>query len=427
MQDFVNLRDKLSIDDNGRKIRKQLTDEFYDLYKHVFLRAYKDKNIPRIIDMFLKYGYADERLLTKEQLLSLYFLKEEDTSEAIPIYNIKEWLTLIFEGKKEPSKNEFDQEYNEMLISLKNKGKITEKQAKEYIIDMERKLDYEIQNMFRYNNRTTNGQISTFVPVLHKDMMYGQFEQSLITPKSAMEAFNKLLEVDYSVFDRETLYVNQEKKIEKEYIIERIYPDIILMPTVGINGVMWQEITGKKRNSPGRILFPIFCEANLFQNIVKVCGRFRWEMCRTIEGTAWNDIKVKSLTSEYSDYLQFYRKNRELSEERKEKLKYQIQKGRNNSREIFVIDYEAWVNYESRGAIKLNKPVREIMATYCPFAKDLRERLIIQPIFEEAYMRFNRSRLKKIREIEGRHRLLQKDNIELTNELVDTLKYYKET
>ena len=46
----------------------------------------------------------------------------------------------------------------------------------------------------------------------------------------------------------------------------------------------------------------------------------------TIEGTAWNDIKVKSLTSEYSDYLQFYRKNRELSEERKEKLKYQIQR-----------------------------------------------------------------------------------------------------
>ena len=254
MQDFVNLRDKLSIDDNGRKIRKQLTDEFYDLYKHVFLRAYKDKNIPRIIDMFLKYGYADERLLTKEQLLSLYFLKEEETSEAIPIYNIKEWLTLIFEGKKEPSKNEFDQEYNEMLISLKNKGKITEKQAKEYIIDMERKLDYEIQNMFRYNNRTTNGQISTFVPVLHKDMMYGQFEQSLITPKSAMEAFNKLLEVDYSDLTVKP-YMLIRKKIEKEYIIERIYPDIILMPTVGINGVMWQEITGKKRNSPGRILF----------------------------------------------------------------------------------------------------------------------------------------------------------------------------
>ena len=60
----------------------------------------------------------------------------------------------------------------------------------------------------------------------------------------------------------------------------------------------------------------------------------------------------KSLTSEYSDYLQFYRKNRDLSEEKKDKIKLQIQKGRNNSSEIFVIDYEAWINYESKGANK---------------------------------------------------------------------------
>lgn len=426
MLDFVNLKDRLSIDDNARKIRKQLTDEYYELYRLVFLKAYNDKSIPRIIDMFLKYGYADERLLSNEQLLSLYFLEDEE-SDSIPVYNIKDWLILIYEGKKEPSKNEFDQDYNEMIASLKHKGKLTDKQAKEDSLNMEKKLDYEIQNMFRYNNRTTNGQISTFAPVLHKDMTYGQFDKSFVTPSIIVEEINKLLEIDYSVFDRETLYVNKEKKIEKEYIIERIYPDIILMPTAGVNGVLWQEITGKRRNSPGRFLFPIFCESNLFTNIIKVCGRFRWELCRTIEGTAWNDIKVKSLTSEYSDYLQFYRKNRELSEERREKIKHQIQKGRNNSREIFIIDYEAWINYEARGAIKLNKLVREIMATYCPYPKKLREQLAIQPIFEEAFARYNRNKLKKTRETEGRHRLLQKDNIELTKELVDTLKYYKET
>ena len=427
MYDFVNLKDRLSIDESARKIRRILTDEFYELYKQVFLKAYKDKNVPRVVDMFLKYGYADERLLDNEHKLSLYFLEEEEVSDSIRVYNIKEWLKLIYEGKKEPSKNEFDLEYNEMLVSLKNKGKLTAGQIKEYANDRERKLEYEIQNMFRYNNRTTNGQISTFVPVLHKDMIYGRLDKSFVTPSIFAEAFNKLLDIDYSVFDRETLYVNKEKNIEKEYIIERIYPDVILMPTVGINGIMWQDITGKRRNSPGRFVFPIFSGADLFQNIVKVCGRFRWEMCRTIEGTAWNDIKVKSLTSEYSDYLQFYKKNRDLSEERKEKIKLQIQKGRNNSREIFVIDYEAWINYESRGAIKLNKIVREIMATYCPFSKKIRDQLIIQPIFEEAYARFIRNRLKKVREIEGRHRLLQKDNIEITKELTDTLIYFKET
>lgn len=425
MLDFVNLKDRLSSDDNARKIRKQLADMHYDLYKAVFMKAYHDKQVPKVIDMFLKYGYADERLLTREQILSLYFLEEEEPSDNV--YNIKEWLTLVYEGKKEPSKNEFDQEYPEMLLSMKSRGKITDEQYKEYINNNEYKLDYEIQNMFRYNNRITSGQISTFVPVLHKDALSNMPDKSYITAHMIMEAIDKVLKIDYSVFDWELLYVDKARKIEKEYIIKRVYPDIILMPMVGTNAIMWQDITGRRRGSPGRFILPILFEADLFQNIVKLCGRFRWEMCRTIEGVAWNDIKYKALTSEYSDYLQFYKKNKNLSEERKEKIKLQIQRGRNNSREIFVIDYEAWINFESTGAIKLNKLVREIMATYCPFSKKIRDQLILQPVFEEAFLRFNRERLKKIREIEGRYRLLQKDNIPLTQELIDTLNYYKET
>ena len=132
----------------------------------------------------------------------------------------------------------------------------------------------------------------------------------------------------------------------------------------------------KKRVLP--VVYSQFCEAVTFK-YSKVCGQFRWELCRTIEGTAWNNITYKSLTSEYSDYLQFYRKNRDLSEEKKDKIKLQIQKGRNNSREIFVIDYEAWINYESKGAIKLNKVVREILATYCPFSKSMQEQISKQP------------------------------------------------
>lgn len=427
MLDFVNLKDRLSMDDNARTIRRKVTDGHYELYKAVFIKAYNNKKVPRIIDMFLQYGYADERLLTKEQILSLYFLKDDEVTDNVHIYNIKEWLTLIYEGQKEPSKNEFDQDYKEMLLSLKKRGKLTTAQIKEWNEDKDKKLDYEIQNMFRYNNRVASGQITIFVPVLHKDTLIISPDKSYITHQKVIENMEKVLDVDYSVFDREVLFVNKEKKIEKEYIIKRIYPDIILMPTVGSNVVMWQEITGKKRDSPGRFMLPIFCEANLFLNLVRVCGRFRWELCRTVEGMAWNDIKHKSLTSEYSDYIQFYKKNRDLSEERKEKIKLQIQKGRNNSREIFVIDYESWIMFESKGAIKLNKTVREILATYCPFSKVIREKLTMQPLFEEAYARYTRDRLKKTRETEGRQRLLMRDNIEITKELVDTLNYYKET
>jgi len=199
------------------------------------------------------------------------------------------------------------------------------------------------------------------------------------------------------------------------------------MPTVGTNAVMWQDISGRKRGTPARFIFPVLFDADLYLNMVKLCGRFRWEMCRTIEGIAWNDIKYKSLTSEYSDYIQFYKKNKNLSEEKKEKIKLQIQKGRNNSREIFVIDYETWINFESTGAIKLNKLARKILATYCPFSKKIRDQLTIQPVFEEAFARFNKNRLKKIKELEGRYRMLQKDNIQPTEEMIDTLNYYKET
>lgn len=426
MLEFVQLKDKFSTEDTVRVMKRKLTDNHYEIYLKVFKRAYKEKKAPRIIDLFMKYGYADDRLLTNEQMLSLYFLEEEEQKQlSCNVFDIKEWLTNIYEGKREPSKNEYDQEYPEMLLDLKKQGRLTEKDLSIWMIDPEKKLEYEVMNMFRYNNRTTNGQMGSFVPVLHKDQWSNNLDKMLVTADKVNAAIASIMKIDYSVFDREVLYANKEKNIVKEYIVKRVYPDIVLMPNIGTNGVMWQEISGKKRDNAGRIFLPIFTDIDLKELLVRQCGRFRWELCRTIEGGSWNDIKQKSLTSEYCDYLQFYRKNRELSEEKKEKIKQQIQKGRNNSREIFVLDYEQWVNYESVGAVKLNKSVREIMATYCPFSREIREQLKLQPLFEEAMTRYYRDKIKKVREIEGRHRLLIKEKIELTPELINTLTYYR--
>lgn len=426
MSSFVQLKEKTSTDDGPRKIRRRVTENHYEIYYRVFVRAYKEKNHSRLIDLFLKYGFADDRLLNNEQMLSLYFLKEEEPTEnECCIYDMKSWLTLIYEGKREPSKNEFDLEYFEELASEKRQGRLTEKDVKVWMSDPDKKLKYEIDNMFRYNNRTTSGQIMSFVPVLYEDQWSNNIQRLLVTPSKVNEAVADIMKIDYSVFDRELLYANAEKNIVKEYIMKRVYPDIVLMPNIGTNGVMWQEITGKRRDSAGRFFLPIFTDSDLRVMLVKQFGRFRWELCRTIEGASWNDIKQKSLTSEYSDYLQFYKKNKELSEERKDRVKSQIQKARNSSREVFVMDYENWINYEARGALKLNKPVREVMATYCPFSKELREKLMLQPLFQEAMVRYHRNKMKKIREVEGRFRMLQKDSIDLTPELEYTMDFYK--
>ncbi len=426
--DFINLRDKFSTDDRIRILRRKLTQHFYELYESVYLKACKEATPPKVIDLFLKYGFLDERLLSTEQLRELYFLDNEAEEDAGPckVYDIKSWLTSIYKGEKEPSKNEFDQEYPDYLRSNRKRGELTEDQERDALTNPVLKVKYEMQNMFRYNTRVVNGQFSTFVPFLWGESIVKSLQSLKLNSKRFNETMKTLLDIDYSVFHREVLYVNPAKGITKEYLMQPVYPDIILMPVLGYNGVMWQEITGKKKSREGRFIFPILVDANLNDMLIKVLGRFRWELCRSIQGNAWNNIKEKSLTSEYSDYIQFYRKNREISEELREKIKAQIQKGKNNYREIFVIDYEGWMKSESNGAIRLNRFAREILATYCPFRKELRERFKNMPLFADAMERLKRNTAKKIKETELRYRMIEKEGGTITPELQETLRFYRD-
>ncbi|MCR5153659.1 MAG: cyclic nucleotide-binding domain-containing protein, partial [Lachnospiraceae bacterium] len=112
---------------------------------------------------------------------------------------------------------------------------------------------------------------------------------------------------------------------------------------------------------------------------------------------------------------------------RKEKIKLQIAKGKNNSREIFVIDYEQWIKSEAAGGMRLNKVAREILATYCPFNKEIRTALESQPPFAEAVARFNRETQKKVHEVELHFRAIQqKQQVTLPKELEDTLAFYRD-
>lgn len=424
---FRNLTDKYDSSDEARAIRRGISKMFYPMYQTVFLRAYNEKNTDKVIDLFLRYGFFDETLLTKQQLVELYYL-DTQIDESIPckVYNIRDWLVEIYEGRREPSKSEFDLDYTESIREMKRSIRMSAEEEKALLNDSLKKLNYEIINMFQCNNRLVNGQVYSFIPILHQDMFVKSLRSTFVTAAKVNYVINQLREIDYSVFYREALYYDAEKNIEKEYIQKEVFPDIILLPTAGINGVMWQEISGKKRDTSGRFLLPCFAEVELEDMLIKVFGRFHWELCRSIQGTAWNNIKYKSLTSEYVDYIQFYKKNRDLSPETKERIKSQIQKGKSNSREIFVIDYVNWIKNESKGAIRLNKYVRELLAMYCPFKKPIRERLMNQPLFAEAMTRFNRENSKKIHEIDLRYKALEKEGIELTQELIETRAYYNE-
>lgn len=158
--------------------------------------------------------------------------------------------------------------------------------------------------------------------------------------------------------------------------------------------------------------------------MVDVAGRFRWEMCRKIQGARWNDITEASLTSEYSDYIQYYRKNSELSTDAKDKVKKSLQKAKNNYREVFVKDYQSWIRYESKGSFRLNKVARDIIFRYCPFSKDIRSTLSANPSYQEMFSKYDILNGRKAHHVEAWYDRYQKKGGEITEELQMNLDFY---
>lgn len=143
----------------------------------------------------------------------------------------------------------------------------------------------------------------------------------VVTADRIEDAFNTVRKIDYSLFYRPMLpRTGTSDLIKNEMVMEEILPDVILMPNAGTRAMMWQETASVRNDTPARFMIPIFTAVDLQEAILENCGRYRWEMCRKIQGVRWNDIRERSLTSDYYDYLQFYRKNRELSAENQDQI-----------------------------------------------------------------------------------------------------------
>ena len=131
--------------------------------------------------------------------------------------------------------------------------------------DNDAKLHFEIENLFVQTNKTVNGQITTYVPILYNEQIYGNLQKLFLSRKVVVEMLKKVEELDISAYMREVTYRNEALEIEREQVKVKIYPEIIIAPVYGTSGVMWQEISGKRRNTPGRIVFPAFEESDFYK------------------------------------------------------------------------------------------------------------------------------------------------------------------
>lgn len=417
---YKKLTDKASSDDAPRKLRLELTKAFYQIYTEAFQVSVRDVALPTILKMFFNFGYVDEELAGIENANYLYSIADDFIGDVNKgVYTIYDWLRAVYSMEKDPSRNEFDTDYLAYLHEQKVQGKITADQERLMADDPGQRVMFEIENMFPMVNKVTYGRLTSFCPVFSEHDVIKPLQSCLVDTEMLMESIKKVEEIDYGAYYREIIYTNDACGVSKELINVRITPDFILMPNIGTRGVMWQEIEGRKRTTPSRFMVSIFHLEDLPTTLTRLTGEYRWEMCKRVQGARWNDVSDRSLTSEYFDYVQFYKKNNELSADAKEKIKASLQKAKNSFKEMFVRDYITWILFEGQGSPRLNKLVRAIMATYCPFPKALRGKVAANPLFKDILERYEIKTSQKLHHFDNVIQKIKACGQSVPDELLD--------
>lgn len=426
LEEYKRIQGDYRADRQIRRLKGALTELFFEVYGLVAGKVLQEKNPGRLYKMFLQFGFIDEGLAGKENTLILYEIVNQIQPEGeYAVYNGLTWLEKIRNREKEPSVNDFGLDYQDMFREKKKRGELRDEDKASYDEDLDGRMEHEIGSLFKMGQRMCCGRLNDFFPIFHQGMVIGDLSEALVTPRKIEDSMNRVLQVDFSALHRETVYRNPEKGIRQELIMQAVKPDFILMPIFGGEGVMWQSLSGKLMNSSGRFLFPIFSSLNLDELMIDTVANFRWELSRSLSAYSLSDNQEGSLVGDYSSYIQFYKKSRDLSSEAKDKLKVQIEKKRNNTADVFASDYLTWVQYESRGMLRMNKVAREILFKHCPFSKPIRDTLEKQPLFSQFIRQFENIRAGEARLLEARYAKLQRSGIELDPELKDNLLYYK--
>ena len=403
--DFTAITDKSSAEDAVYSLRKKLTAMFYDIYGQVLLKSLTDPSPPTVIKMFLNFGFVDATLAGTENADYLYSIADSlkgDPSNGI--YTISEWLAAIYNGEKEPCRSELDEDYATHVKGLKASQNLTDRDVNRLLADTEGKLRFELENVFPVTNKVTSGTASTFCPVLSSHSIQRTLDASLLTAAAVKETIDMIRGIDFSAFYRPMMFEFPElgaaSGSSKETLHVEVTPDIILLPNVGIRGIMWQDIEGRKRNTASRMFVPLFLQNDMKAMFIKLTSEFRWELCKRIQGARWNDLTDPSITSEFCDYLQFYKSNRELSAEAKENLKNMLVRARNNYKNVFSTFYADWISFEANGVTRLNKLVRKMMFTYCPFPTGIREKLSNNPQFSNLISRYGTKQKQRDKQLQ---------------------------
>lgn len=414
-------------DDDVRKLRRRVNLQYWDVFERAILKYLKKRSdLPKYMRLFFDYGFMDETQLEAEHITTLATASYGKGDPWLPIYTITEWLAAIYDRKVSTSISEMGLTFFETLRqdpANRDKKWRKESDLPPEVNSPEARVKFEIKEMLQMNCRLCSGNISSHLNILTRHQITQSLAKVIITKDTVVEEVRKIIQTDFGAFHREVLYTNEAMNIQREFIQVQITPNIVLVPSIGTVIQFWQDREGNDRMSRGRLIGPIMATADLHMMLLRAIGTYRWEMCKTTMGPDWNNISVSSLTADYTDYVQFFYKSKELSEEIKEKLAEDMKRFRDD-RARFVNDYTVYMRFESEGSQRMNRVSRKIFTKHVPFSKEIRERLLKLPSYTDVVQKSINIRKKKANDLTPRYTKYERENKTLPKELIETRKFY---
>lgn len=409
LNDFKTMKSPLNPEPEGRKVRRFISQMYWDLYKQVYVRTKTESSVPKAVRLMLNFGFLDDEMLEPFQVVELNDLARiREKSSEIPILTEYEFLSRIYAGDEEPSITEMGLSY-EAFLKEQDKYQKKDKNANKRGGDSDpneenlNKTLHEIEQRLASTAAVCSGGTATAFPILTSEIMKGSFKGIYQSKSSIASVVKNIRDIDFSLFYRETVL---KLDSAREIIKEEILPYIIILPIYGTKTLLWQEMTGNNKRSRGRIVVPAFFMGDIEKSLMHTFACYRWELSRSIKGAMWADPIEGGITGEYFDYVNTYKKNTKLSQEAKEKIALRFKSLRTN-RDRFADDYVMWVAYEKEGIMKLNTVVREMFFKHIPFNMDIREQLEGMPAFSKYANRYKNVSVRDIAAYERKFKKYQ--------------------
>lgn len=288
LKEFKGLKDRMAGGPDVIALKTRLAELHWQLYEVCFLKIIDSDLKGFVPGIMLHLGLLDEQLVTEEELRTLDRIYSMNLfmDETVPVMTLPYFLEKIYRSEINPSMTHMGEHFSK---TLKTQERLTPKQREKiylYQDTAEDRVRHEIRQVILDLSKILFGNKQKALPFLFSEAFMGGVNRLFLEPEKLASLIDRFKQRDFSLFYREVLARHQ---LGTDFVMKEVLPHFILYPTAGSRALLWQEIDGTRKDTPGRFVFPLFYAEKVEERTLELLGQYRWELQKTIAGIKWTD------------------------------------------------------------------------------------------------------------------------------------------